>query len=57
MKCKSCPYFHIRQRPIKGFDLGLAECQKHHLVVDYQSMRKVNTLECVEDKNEDHTKL
>ena len=47
-KCRDCPYFHIRQRPIKGWDLGLAECQKHNLVVDFASMRKISTLECIE---------
>lgn len=47
MKCKECPHFHIRQMPIKGWDLGLAECRFHNLVVDFASMRKVNTLECV----------
>ena len=56
MKCKDCPYFRIRQRPIEDFDLGLAECQKHNLVVDFQSMRKVNMLECVEDEHEPNGK-
>ena len=53
MKCKDCQYFHIRQRPIKGFDFGMAECRKHDLVVDFQTMNKCNMLECVEDGNED----
>lgn len=53
MKCKDCPYFHIRQRPIKGWDMGLAERQKHGLVVDFVTMRKVNGLECVEGNGED----
>lgn len=47
-KCRNCPYFRIRQRPIKGWDLGLAECQKYNLVVDFASMRKISTLECIE---------
>ena len=56
MKCKDCPYFHIRQQPIKGWDMGLAECQKHNLVVDFRSMRKVNMLVCVEEENYDRCK-
>ena len=54
VKCKDCPHFHIRQMPIKGWDLGMAECRKYNMVVDFASMRKVNTLECVEDKREDN---
>jgi hypothetical protein len=56
MKCKNCPYFRIRQRPIKGFDLGMAECKKHDLVVDFRSMTKVNMLECVEDEKKGERK-
>ena len=53
MKCKDCQYFKILQMPIKGWDLGMAECRKHNMVVDFASMRKVNTLECVEETSED----
>lgn len=41
MKCTDCQSFQIRQQPIEGFDLGLAECRKHNLVVDFRAMRKV----------------
>lgn len=55
MKCKDCYHFHIRQEPLRDaggipWDLGLAECDLHNLVVDFSSHRKLNKLECVEDK-------
>jgi hypothetical protein len=53
MKCKDCPHFYIQQKPIKGFDFGLARCRKHNLVVDFRTMQKVNMLECVEGSIED----
>ena len=53
MKCKDCKYLEIRQQPIKGWDLGLAECKKHNLVVDFASMQKINGLECVEKESEE----
>ena len=48
MKCKDCPYFRIKQRPIKGFDFGMAECQLFSLIVDFRTMTKINMLECVD---------
>lgn len=50
MKCHECPHFHIRQRPVGYWDLGLAECRKYNRVIDFVSMRKVNSLECVKEE-------
>lgn len=51
MKCTDCPHFKIRYRPIKGWDSGMAACEKHDLVCEYMSTRQLNRLECVESKN------
>ena len=48
-KCRECEHFHIVQQPIKGWDFGMAKCDKYNMVVDFVSMRKVNTLECVSE--------
>ena len=58
MKCVDCYHFHIKQEPLRDsggipWDLGLAECDLHNLVVDFSSHRKLNKLECVEDKKHD----
>lgn len=61
MLCKDCFHFHIRQHPIKAgkeskagyWDLGLAECGKHNLVVDFLDRGKLNRLECVERGDHD----
>ena len=62
MLCEDCPYFHIRQEPLRDkgilWDLGLAECGKHNLVVDFVNHRKFKTLKCVEDEcNEKDTDI
>ena len=46
--CKDCPHFHIDYQPMKDVDFGRASCKKYDLVTDFLSMRKFNTLECVE---------
>ena len=55
MKCVDCPDFRVRQQPLRTvgeiWDFGLAECQKHNLVVDFASRKKLNRLECVEGDN------
>lgn len=56
MKCRDCEHFHIRMNPWKSdgvcWDMGLAECRKHNLVVDFLDKRKLNKLTCVEDNDE-----
>ena len=53
MKCKDCENFHIRQEPLPHhYDTGLAECKKHHLVIDFYNHGKINRLECVEEQEE-----
>lgn len=51
MKCRDCEYFHIRQEPLRTpgtlWDLGLAECKKYNLVVDFATHGKLDKLECV----------
>lgn len=48
--CINCKYFHIRQEPLRGkgylWDLGLAECKKLNLVVDFANHAKLNRLKC-----------
>ena len=57
MKCVDCVHFHIRQEPLRDsgggipWDFGMAECDKHNLVVDFASHRKLNKLECVENES------
>lgn len=50
MKCKDCEYFHIRQEPLRTpgtlWDLGLAECQKYDLVIDFADHGKLDKMEC-----------
>lgn len=52
MRCKDCPHFHIRYEPYKSggviWDMGLAECKKTNMVVDFASHKKLDKLECVE---------
>jgi hypothetical protein len=52
MKCFECPYFKITQRPIKGWDFGLAECTKYNMIVDFADNRKLNRLECIKAEGE-----
>ena len=54
MKCMDCEHFKIQQEPIRAcgggyWDLGLAKCMKHNLVVDFQNHGKLKKLECVEE--------
>lgn len=57
MKCVECEYFGIEYWPIKAprgyWDLGLAKCKKHDLVVDFANKRKLNRLACVEENDEE----
>ena len=61
MRCVDCPHFCIQCLPIRGkirgvsgfWDLGHARCNKHNLVVDFASKKKLEKLTCVkEDKDE-----
>ncbi len=56
MKCVDCEHFKIKYEPYKSggvcWDFGMAECDKHNLVVDFASHRKLNKLECVESNEE-----
>lgn len=52
--CKECPYFQIKYEPLKAvyggyWDWGEAACEKHDLVVNYFSHRKINALKCIEE--------
>ena len=51
-KCLECEYFHIRMKPLRTpgvlWDMGLAECKKHNLVVDFANHGKLKRLECKE---------
>lgn len=53
MKCVDCPHFRIRSYPLKAggecWDLGLAVCDKHSLVVDWMSKLGLKRLRCVDD--------
>lgn len=49
MKCVECESFRILYEPIKGYDSGLAKCDKHDMVAEFTSRRKLNRLVCVED--------
>lgn len=50
MKCISCEYFHIRQRPLPDhLDSGLAECLRYNLVIDFSNYAHLKRLECVGD--------
>ena len=57
MKCKDCEHFHVRQEPLrtpgKLWDLGLAECQKYNLVVDFADHSKLDKLECYRERQPD----
>lgn len=52
-KCKDCPHFKILYDPIGKapdiWDFGRAKCEKHDLIVDFASKRKLNRLECWEE--------
>lgn len=54
MKCVDCEHFKIKYEPYKSggilLNFGMAECDKHNLVVDFASHRKLNKLECVENE-------
>ena len=51
MMCKDCEYFRIVAEPIKTdggvLDMGMAYCEKYHMVCDFTDRRKLNKLECV----------
>lgn len=51
--CKDCEHFKITEEP-DGWNWGRAVCQKHDLVVDFRSRRKINRLTCVEDLPKEH---
>lgn len=57
MKCMDCPHFRIQQEPIRAigggyWDLGLAKCLKHDLIVDFSNHGKLKKLECVRPEDE-----
>ena len=49
MLCKDCEYFKILQEPIRGFDGGIARCEKHNLSVEFLNHSKFEWLSCVEE--------
>lgn len=53
MKCKDCKYFKIVYEPMvhikECWDLGEAECLKHHLITGFNSKGKLERLTCVEE--------
>lgn len=54
-RCVGCESFRILYEPIKDpqggcWDSGLARCDKHDLVCDFTSARKLNRLVCVEEQ-------
>lgn len=49
MKCKKCKHFKVVYQPMMPYDSGLAKCEKHDLVCDFTSERKLNRLTCVEE--------
>lgn len=54
MKCCECPHFKIQYDPIGKistglWDFGRARCEKHDLIVDFASKRKLKELVCVEE--------
>ncbi|MBO5970719.1 MAG: hypothetical protein J6S14_19775 [Clostridia bacterium] len=57
MKCIDCPAFKVAYEPIKAdngyWDLGRAVCEKHNLITDFATRRKLNSLECWEKSTED----
>ena len=55
MKCKDCKYFKIAYKPMMPFDMGLAVCEKYDLETDFADNRKINRLECIEDKPKEET--
>lgn len=48
--CKDCEHFKILQEPIRGFDGGIARCEKHDMSVDFLNHAKFEWLTCIEDK-------
>lgn len=53
MLCRDCEHFKILYWPVKYLESGRAECTKHDLVTDFNSMRKFSKLECVEKDREE----
>lgn len=49
MLCKDCPHFHIRCEYEDEYRLGEAVCDKYNLITDFRSKKKFETLECVEE--------
>lgn len=54
MKCCDCSFFKIQYDPIGKintglWDFGRARCEKHDLIVDFASKRKLKELVCVEE--------
>ena len=54
-KCKDCEAFHIMCEPIKGFDSGQAECRKFGLITEFLDHRKLDRMECIEEKQNVHS--
>ena len=48
MLCKDCKYFKIVNRP-ENHKLGEAVCEYYDLTVNFQSNRKLETLNCVKN--------
>lgn len=46
--CKDCEYFHIRCEYKNPYEWGEAVCEKHNLITDFRSKKKLKTLSCIE---------
>ena len=58
--CKDCENFRIVTEPYRSggelWDLGQARCEKHDLICEFSSHRKLNRLVCVEETGLEGTK-
>ena len=56
-RCVDCVHFKIVYGPIgkckNAWDLGMAECRKHHKSVDFISRAELDKLRCVEGGDKD----
>lgn len=56
-QCINCPHFKIVYEPLgkckNAWDLGQAECRKHHKTVDFISKTELSKLRCVEGGDAD----
>lgn len=48
MNCYECPHFRVQTEPAPPYDFGHAVCEKHNLITDFLSKRKLKWLRCVE---------